>query len=83
MLSHSNAKYRSDIPPEKSEAASIAGETARAEWPQLLARIIEGIVSAELHQFEENVMAFLNSAVSGAYAGFVWLFTRSSVRASC
>ena len=76
MPSHSNAKDRSDIPPETVEAAPIAGEKASAEWPRLLARIVEGIVSAELHQFEENVMEFLNSAASDAYAGFVWLFAR-------
>ncbi|MGA9725223.1 MAG: hypothetical protein WBQ86_22400 [Candidatus Binatus sp.] len=76
MSSHSNAKDRSDIPTETAEAAPIAGERASAEWPRLLARIVEGIVSAELHQFEENVMAFLNSAVEDAYASFLWLCAR-------
>src|ERR1700674_2891481 len=76
MPSHSNAKERSAISPDSAEPASIAGERAGVEWPRLLARIVEGIVKAELHQFEENVMAFLNSAASDAYASFVWLFAR-------
>lgn len=74
MPSHSNAKERSTISPDSAESASIAGERAGVEWPRLLARIVEGIVSAELLQFEENVMAFLNSAAADAYAGFVRLF---------
>jgi hypothetical protein len=76
MPSHPNAKEPSAISPDSAESASIAGERAGVEWPRLLARIVEGIVSAELHQFEENVMAFLNSAAADAYAGFVWLFAR-------
>jgi len=76
MPSHSNAKERAAISPDSAESASIAGERAGVEWPRLLARIVEGIVSAELHQFEENVMAFLNSAAADAYASFVWLFAR-------
>src|SRR5271168_2299690 len=76
MPYHSNAKERSAISPDSAESASITGERAGVEWPRLLARILEGIVSAELHQFEENVMAFLNSAAADAYAGFVWLFAR-------
>jgi hypothetical protein len=76
MPSHSNAKDRATISPDSAESASIAGERAGVEWPRLLARIVEGIVSAELHQFEENVMAFLNSAAADAYASFVWLFAR-------
>lgn len=75
MPSHSNAKDRLDIPPEGGEATTIRGKPS-AEWPRLLARIVEGIVSAELHQFEENVMAFLNSAASDAYSELVWLFAR-------
>jgi hypothetical protein len=75
MALHSKAKDRLDIPSEGGEATPI-GEKPSAEWPRLLARIVEGIVSAELHQFEENVMAFLNSAAADAYAGFVWLFAR-------
>ena len=76
MPSHSNAKDRSDILAETAEAAPMTAEKASAEWPRLLARIVEGIVSAELHQFEENVMAFLNSAATDAYAGFIWLLAR-------
>jgi hypothetical protein len=76
MPSHSNAKERSAISPDSAQSASLAGEGARVEWPRLLARIVEGIVRAELHQFEENVMAFLNSAAADAYASFVWLFAR-------
>jgi len=64
-----------DIPSEGGEATPI-GEKPSAEWLRLVARIVERIVSAELHQFEENVMAFLNSAASDAYSGFVWLFVR-------
>jgi hypothetical protein len=70
-----NAKDRLDIPSDGGEATPI-GEKPSAEWPRLLACIVEGIVSAELQQFEENVMAFLNSAASDAYSGFVWLFVR-------
>ena len=81
MPSHSNARGRSDISPDSDESVSIAGERPVVEWPRLLARIVEGIVSAELHQFEENVMAFLNSAVADAYAGFVRLF--ASVIGAC
>ena len=76
MPHHSNAKDRSDVPSEGVDATPIAPERAGAEWPRLLARIVEGMVSAELHQFEENVMAFLNSAASDAYASFIWLFAR-------
>jgi hypothetical protein len=76
LPSHSNAKERSAISPDSAESASIAGERASVEWPRLLARIVEGILSAELHQFEENVMAFLNSAATDVYAGFVRLFAR-------
>jgi hypothetical protein len=76
MPSHSNARERSDMSPNGAESASIADERAGVEWPRLLARIVEGIVKAELHQFEENVMAFLNSAASDAYASFEWLLAR-------
>jgi hypothetical protein len=76
MPSHSNAKERAAISPDGAESAPLASERAGVEWPRLLARIVEGIVSAELHQFEENVMAFLNAAAADAYAGFVWLFAR-------
>ena len=47
-----------------------------ADWPKLLARVVEGIVTAELHEFEDNVMAFLDSAVEGAYAAIVWVCAR-------
>jgi hypothetical protein len=58
-------------PPSADKAAS-----SDAEWPRLLARIVEGIVSAELHEFEDTVMAFLDSAVADAYASFVWICAR-------
>jgi len=38
--------------------------------------VVEGIVTAELHEFEDNVMAFLDSAVADAYATFVWICAR-------
>lgn len=81
MPTHSNAKERADISPDNAESVSLTGERPGVEWPRLLARIVEGIVSAELHQFEENVMAFLNSAVSEAYAGFVRLL--ASIIGAC
>jgi len=60
-------------PPQTAVPPPIADKaaTSEAEWPRLLARIVEGIVSAELHEFEQNVMAFLDSAVADAYAAFV------------
>ena len=71
-------KDRSNLSPQDAEPSPIAREAANsgAEWPRLLARVIEGIVRAELHQFEENVMAFLNSAVADAYATFIWISAR-------
>jgi hypothetical protein len=52
-------------------------ETGRdADWPRLLARLVEGVVSAELHEFEDNVMAFLDSAVADAYSTFIWICAR-------
>lgn len=78
MSSNSTEKDRCEVPPQTREPSPIAGEpvSSGAEWPRLLARIVEGIVSAELHQFEENVMAFLNSAVADAYASFTWICAR-------
>jgi hypothetical protein len=52
------------------------GASSDTDWPRLLARVIEGIVTAELHEFEDNVMAFLDSAVADAYATFVWICAR-------
>jgi hypothetical protein len=61
-----------DKTPEPSPGKRKAS-SPDTEWPRLLARIVEGIVSAELHEFEDNVMAFLDSAVADAYATFLWL----------
>src|SRR5260221_8044903 len=60
------------------ELPPVAGKTPSpdAEWPKLLARVVEGIVTAELHEFEDNVMAFLDSAAANAYATLVWMFAR-------
>jgi hypothetical protein len=52
------------------------GTHSDADWPRLLARMVEGIVTAELHEFEDNVMAFLDSAVADAYATFIWICAR-------
>src|SRR6266478_5498694 len=66
------SKDRSKEPPP------VAGKapSSDTEWPKLLARVVEGIVTAELHEFEGNVMAFLDSAASNAYATLVWIFAR-------
>jgi hypothetical protein len=71
-------KDRSKVSPQTGEPSPVPGEPGNsgAEWPRLLARVVEGIVRAELHQFEENVMAFLNSAVADAYATFIWISAR-------
>ena len=63
---------------DRSKEPSKTGEVANPEieWPKLLARLIEGIVSAELHEFEDNVLAFLDSAVDDAYQAFVWICAR-------
>lgn len=66
---HSDEPQQSAEPPPSASKAS----SSDAEWPRLLARIVEGVVSAELHEFEDNVMAFLDSAVANAHATFVWL----------
>ena len=55
---------------EPSPAASKAA-SPDTEWPKLLARVVEGIVTAELHEFEDNVMEFLDSAVADASATFI------------
>src|SRR2546426_513674 len=71
-------KDRSNLSLQDAEPSPIAREAANsgAEWPRLLARVVEGIVRAELHQFEENVMAFLHSAVADADATFIWIRAR-------
>ncbi|HEV2170586.1 MAG TPA: hypothetical protein VGR40_06545 [Candidatus Binatus sp.] len=62
-------------PPPTSAAAPIVDKAPSqdVEWPRLLARVVEGIVTAELHEFEDNVLAFLDSVVSDAYATFIWM----------
>jgi hypothetical protein len=78
MSSNPADKDRSNVSPHTAEPSPVPGEPGNsgAEWPRLLARVVEGIVRAELHQFEENVMAFLNSAVADAYATFIWISAR-------
>lgn len=73
------SKDRSDVPPDIAQPAPTAGKTATsdAEWPRLLARVVERIVTAELHEFEDTVMEFLDSAVADAYATFLWICTRA------
>ncbi len=73
------SKDRSKVPPETVETSPAKGKaaTSDAEWPRLLARLVEGVVSAELHEFEDNVMAFLDSAVADAYATFIRLSART------
>jgi hypothetical protein len=66
-------------PPQTAEPSPIAGQAAipdTEEWPRLLARVVEGIVTAELHEFEDTVLAFLDSAAADAYAAIVWLGAR-------
>lgn len=72
------SKDRSKVPPETAASAPTASKAASTdnEWPRLLARVVEGIVTAELHEFEDTVMAFLDSAVADAYATFVWICAR-------
>jgi hypothetical protein len=64
-----------DQPNEPPQPPPIADQAAShdVEWPRLLARVVEGIVTAELHEFEDNVLAFLDSVVSDAYATFIWM----------
>lgn len=75
MSPGSTEKDRPEMSSQTAEPSQIASgpASAGADWPRLLARIVEGIVRAELHQFEENVMAFLNSAIADAYASFIWI----------
>jgi hypothetical protein len=68
---HSSVPPDREPPPPASKAAS-----PDPDWPRLLARVVEGIVTAELQEFEDNVMAFLDSAVADAYATFVWICAR-------
>ena len=72
-----SSKVRSKEPPP-ADSSPIAGKapSSDVEWPKLLARVVEGIVTAELHEFEDNVMAFLDSAAANAYASVVWIFAR-------
>ena len=67
------SKDRSKQPPQTGEQSPTADKAAAAdtEWPRLLARVVEGVVTAELHEFEDNVMEFLDSAVADAYAAFI------------
>lgn len=62
-------------PPQTVTTQPIVDKHAsqELEWPRLLARVLEGIVTAELHEFEDNVLAFLDSVVANAYANFVWI----------
>lgn len=71
-------KDRSKGPPPTDEPPRVASKapSADGEWPRLLARVVEGIVTAELREFEDNVMAFLDSAVADAYAAFIWICAR-------
>jgi hypothetical protein len=67
------SKDRSNEPPPEVESSPTATKAPAAdiEWPKLLARIVEGIVTAELHEFEDNVLAFLDSAVEDVYTTFI------------
>src|SRR6266481_1271674 len=72
------SKDRSKEPPPVAEPSPVASKTSTSdtEWPKHLARVVEGIVTAELHEFEDNVMAFLDSAAANAYATLVWICAR-------
>jgi hypothetical protein len=72
-------KDSSTEPPQKPRSSAAASKPAGsdAEWPKLLARVVEGIVTSELHEFEDNVMAFLDSAVANAYATLIWMGARA------
>jgi hypothetical protein len=65
-------------PPDSAESPPVASKapSSDTEWPKLLARLVEGVVTAELHEFEDNVMAFLDSAAANAYATLVWICAR-------
>ena len=72
-------KDSSTEPPQKPRPSAAASKPAGAdaEWPKLLARVVEGIVTSELHEFEDNVMAFLDSAAANAYATLIWMGARA------
>src|ERR1700693_4084139 len=72
------SKDRSKEPADTVDRSPTPAKGTRsdADWPRLLARVVEGIVTAELHEFEDNVMAFLDSAVADVYATFVWICAR-------
>ena len=68
------SKDRSKEPPKTGEPSRTDDKAAAAdtEWPRLLARVVEGVVTAELHEFEDNVLAFLDHrGCQGAYAAFL------------
>jgi hypothetical protein len=67
------SKDRSNEPPQAVEPSPTVTKAANGdvEWPKLLARVVEGIVTAELHEFEDNVLAFLDSVVADASATFI------------
>ena len=71
-------KDRSKEPPPTAEPPTEVSKAPHsdAEWPKLLARVVEGIVTAELHEFEDNVMDFLDAAAANAYATLVWISAR-------
>ena len=71
-------KDRSKEPPPTAESPPVASKapSADTEWPKLLARLVEGVVTAELHEFEDNVMDFLDAAAANAYATLVWISAR-------
>jgi hypothetical protein len=72
------SKDRSKGTPDNVEhsTATSKASTPDADWPRLLARLVEGVISAELHEFEDNVMAFFDSAVADVYATFVSICSR-------
>src|ERR1700733_99751 len=47
------SKDRSKEPPKTAEPSRTADKAAAAdiEWPRLLARVVEGVVTAELHEY--------------------------------
>ena len=67
------SKDRSKQPPQTAEESPTVDKPAAAdtEWPRLLARVVEGVVTAELHEFEDNVKEFLDTAVADAYAALI------------
>lgn len=68
-------KHQPNEPPPPATPPPVIEKATgqEIEWPRLLARVLEGIVTAELHEFEDNVLAFLDSVVANAYANFVWV----------